>query len=551
MKKIILTVGFASLFLTSCSKTAYQMTQEKKSEQKNEFVWNAANIYFLLTDRFNNGDKSNDVNYGRTEKTAKLRGFEGGDFRGIINKIEDNYFSDLGINAIWMTPIVEQVHGSVNEGQGATYGFHGYWTKDWSSIDKNWGTEKELQELVDKAHAKGIRIMLDAVINHTGPVTDSDGVFPADWVRVSPQCTYDSYETTVECTLVANLPDILTESEDDVLLPPQLIAKWSQEGRLDREVAELNTFFIKYNLPKAPKYYIMKWLSDYIKKYGIDGYRVDTVKHTEESVWKKFAEICQDAFNQYKINHPEKVLDQNDFYLIGEVYNYSVNDALEFPFPDKKVNYFENGFDALINFDLRSTQNETSQQVFNRYNSILQNQMNGKTVMSYITSHDDGSPFDIKRENNFDAATRLLLTPGISQVYYGDESARPLEIEGVDGDANLRSFMNWDDVNSNQETKLLLEHYQKLGKFRRNHPAVGAGNQTDLQDQPYIFTRKYKDDQVVIALDFQSEEKTIDVFSVWADGTILFDAYSSQKLTVENGQVNFRSTFPIVLLEKK
>lgn len=548
MKKILFTIGCASLFLSSCSKTTIESAQQH--EQKQPFVWNGANVYFLLTDRFNNGDKTNDVNYGRTEESAKLRGFEGGDLRGVINKVEDNYFTDLGINAIWMTPIVEQIHGAVNEGQGATYGFHGYWTKDWTSIDKNWGTEKDLKELINKAHTKGIRIVLDAVINHTGPATKEDGVFPTDWVRVSPQCTYASYKTTVECTLVTNLPDILTESETDVMLPPQLLAKWSQEGRLDQEVAELNAFFTKYNLPKAPKYYIMKWLSDYIRKYGIDGYRVDTVKHTEEDVWKKFAEICQDAFAEYKANHPTKVLDKNNFYLIGEVYNYSVNDAQEFPFPDKKVNYFENGFDALINFDLRSTQKESSQEVFNRYNDILQNEMKGKTVMSYITSHDDGSPFDMKRKNTWDAGTRLLLTPGISQVYYGDESSRSLEIEGADGDANLRSFMNWDEIENSADKKALLLHFQKLGQFRRNHPAVGAGKHTDLQNDPYIFHRQYNNDDVIIALGYFRTQKMITVVNLWKDGTKVRDFYTGTTAVVKDGYVVMDTKSDIVLLEK-
>ena len=537
------------MFLSSCSKTTTQATQTIHSE-KQPFVWNGANVYFLLTDRFENGDKKNDVNYGKTAETAKLRGFEGGDFRGVINKIEDNYFSDLGVNAIWMTPIVEQIHGCVDEGQGKTYGFHGYWTKDWTSIDKNWGTEKELQELVDKAHAKGIRIMLDAVINHTGPVTNSDGVFPADWVRVLPQCTYESYNTTIECTLVKNLPDILTESEKDVMLPPQLLAKWSQEGRLDKEVVELNAFFAKYNLPKAPKYYIMKWLSDYIRKYGIDGYRVDTVKHTEEDVWKKFEEICQDAFAQYKAANPRKVLDQNKFFLLGEVYNYSINDAQQFNFPDKKVNYFENGFDALINFDLRSSQKESSQKLFNRYNDILQNEMNGKTVMSYITSHDDGSPFDKNRQNPWDAGTRLLLTPGISQIYYGDETARPLEIEGADGDANLRSNMNWEDIKPNSETESLLNHYQRLGQFRRNHPSVGAGKQTDLQNDPYVFFRKHENDEVIISVGYFREQKLINVASLWKDGTKVRDFYTGTIGVVKNGTIVMNTNSDTVLLER-
>ncbi|MBO6213140.1 alpha-amylase family glycosyl hydrolase [Algoriella sp.] len=550
MKKIFLTIGLASLFLSSCAKITVQGNQENKSTQKQPFVWNGANVYFLLTDRFNNGDKTNDINYGRTAETAKLRGFEGGDIRGVIQKIDQGYFTDLGINAIWMTPIVEQIHGYVDEGQGKTYGFHGYWTKDWTTLDKNFGTEKDLKELVDKAHAKGIRIMLDAVINHTGPVTNVDGVFPVDWVRVSPQCTYESYKTTIECTLVANLPDILTESENDVMLPPQLLAKWSQEGRLEKEVAELNAFFAKYNLPKAPKYYIMKWLSDYVRKYGVDAYRVDTVKHTEEDVWKKFEQICNDALAEYKANNPTKAIDNTDFFLLGEVYNYTINDGQIFPFPDKKVNYFENGFDALINFDLRSSQKESYQQLFDRYDKILHNDMNGKTVMSYITSHDDGSPFDKNRENPWDAGTRLLLAPGISQVYYGDETARPLEVQGVDGDANLRSVMNWEDIKPNSETESLLIHFQKLGQFRRNHPAVGAGKQTDLQNSPYIFTRKYKDDEVIIGLDLSANRKEIDVKSVWADGTKVRDAYSNQQFVVKDGKISIDAPTTIVLVEK-
>ena len=549
MKKILFIIALGSLFLTSCSKTTLQSTQEvTKSDQR--FVWNGANVYFLLTDRFNNGDSKNDINYGRTQETAKLRGFEGGDLRGVIQKVEEGYFTDLGVNAIWMTPLVEQIHGSVDEGQGPTYGFHGYWTKDWTTLDKNFGTEKDLEELVNKAHSKGIRIMLDAVINHTGPVTELDEVFPSDWVRVSPHCTHENYDSTVSCTLVKNLPDILTNKEDEVALPMQLLEKWQNEGRLKQEIEELNTFFAKYKLPKAPKYYIMKWLSDYIRDYGIDAYRVDTVKHTEEDVWKVFAVICKDAFNEYKANNPHKVLDNNEFFLLGEVYNYSINEGQNFSFPDKKVNYFEHGFDALINFDLRSSQNETYQKLFNRYDDIIHNEMKGKTIMNYISSHDDGSPYDKERKDAWDAGTKLLLTPGISQIYYGDETARPLVIEGAEGDANLRSVMNWEAIQPNSETLSLLNHYQKLGQFRNNHPAVGAGKQTVLKAEPYIFHRKYNDDEVIIALDYFREDKMIEVVGLWKDGTKVRDAYSGEVTTVKNGRVVLASSSDIVLLER-
>ena len=86
------------------------------------FVWENASIYFLLTDRFNNGDKTNDLNYNQDKETAVLRGFQGGDLKGIIEKIQDDYFTELGVQAIWFTPVVEQIHGNVDEGTGSTYG---------------------------------------------------------------------------------------------------------------------------------------------------------------------------------------------------------------------------------------------------------------------------------------------------------------------------------------------------------------------------------------------------------------------------------------------
>ncbi|MBP8085030.1 MAG: alpha-amylase, partial [Cloacibacterium sp.] len=269
MKKIVMLSAFA--FLASC-------TSVQNTTPSEPFAWEGANLYFLVTDRFNNGDLKNDVNFNRTEKAAVLRGFEGGDLRGIIQKIDEGYFKKLGINAIWMTPIVEQIHGATDEGTGKTYGFHGYWAKDWTVLDPNFGTEKDLKELVEKAHKQGIRIVLDAVINHTGPTTNLDETYPMTWVRTEPQCKYNNYENFTACTLVANLPDVLTESNEKAGLPTLLEKKWRKEGRYEKEMSELNEFFVKTGYPRAPKYYIMKWLSDYVREFGIDGYRVDTVK---------------------------------------------------------------------------------------------------------------------------------------------------------------------------------------------------------------------------------------------------------------------------------
>lgn len=544
MKKIFILAGLS--LIVSCGSLQHS--------NKKTFTWDGANIYFLLTDRFKNGDPSNDINVGRTEKAAVLRGFEGGDLRGIIQKIDDNYFSNLGINAIWMTPIVEQIHGSTDEGTGKTYAFHGYWAKDWTNLDPNFGTKADLKELVEKAHAKGIRIVLDAVVNHTGPVTERDPVYPNSWVRTSPQCKYSNFENTTACTLVANLPDVLTESDLPAELPQMLVEKWKKEGRYEAEMNSLSDFFARTGYPRAPKYYIMKWLADYVEEFGIDGYRVDTVKHTNEDVWKDFQKVCQEAFDIYKKNNPSEVLDNNPFFTVGEVYGYGISQKQIYDFGDKRVNYYQNGFKSLINFDFKGDANKSYEDLFSNYSKILHSDLNGKTVMNYLTSHDDGWPFDKDRKKTYEAGTKLLLSPGISQVYYGDETARSLTIAGAEGDATLRSNMNWNDVQNKVETKELLQHYQKLGKFRADHPAVGAGIHQMISSSPYWFSRIYtKDDfsdKVLVGLDLPNGTKTVSVKGIFNEKDQVRDAYSGTSMVVKNGAVSFESPFHIVLLEK-
>ncbi len=550
MSRYILFVLILALFL-GCKKTE-PVAVVNDQQQSTSFIWEGANVYFLLTDRFNNGNPDNDLNFDRSKETGKLRGFEGGDIQGVTQKIKAGYFNDLGINAIWMTPVVEQIHGGTDEGTGYSYGFHGYWTKDWTAIDPNFGNAADLAELVKTAHANGIRILLDAVINHTGPVTEKDPVWPSEWVRTEPQCKYNSYESTISCTLVKNLPDILTDSNEAVDLPPQLVDKWKAEGRYDEEVAELDAFFERTGHPRAPRFYIMKWLTDYITDYGIDGYRVDTVKHTEEFVWQEFKKECDHAFAEWKSTNPDLVLDDTPFFLVGEVYGYGISGGQLYDFGDKKVNYFDQAFNSLINFDFKwNARQMENEKLFAKYAKTLDSDLDGFGVMNYLSSHDDGQPFDPERKDPYNTATKLLLAPGASQVYYGDESARSLVIEGTVGDATLRSNMNWGEMEMNAA---ILEHWQKLGSFRNDHPAIGAGVHQMITKSPYVFYRsltKYgMDDQVVIGLDMAIGEKELDVRTVFKDGTELTDAYSGESTVVADGKAKINSKSTIVLLEK-
>ena len=549
---IILFICFAMLF--NC-ENKNSKTEEPKEIVKAPFVWEGANLYFLLTDRFHNGNLLNDVNYNRTKEAGKLRGFEGGDIKGITQKIKAGYFTDLGVNVIWLTPIVEQIHDATDEGTGVSYGYHGYWARDWTALDPNFGTKEDLKELVKTAHSNGIRIVLDAVINHTGPVTKEDTVFPNDWVRTDTQCTYQDYESTVTCTLVKNLPDIRTESNEQVELPSFLVEKWKSEGRYEQEVKELDAFFERTGYPRAPRFYIIKWLTDYITEFGIDGYRADTVKHTEAYVWQEFRAQCDYAFAEYKKNNHEEVLDENPFYLVGEVYNYNIATGKLFDFGDKQVDYFDNSFHSLINFGFKYDAKGDYESLFSKYSRLLHNELKGLGTLNYLTSHDDGSPFDAKREKPIEAITKLILTPGTSQLYYGDETARPLVIDGTVGDATLRSVMNWESIKQDEKTKEVLLHTQKLGQFRANHPAVGAGTHQMITHDPYLFYRSYYkneySDIVVIGLDLPIGSKTLDVSKIFKDGDNLHDAYSNQDVSVRNGKVILNSDFNIVLLELK
>ena len=532
--------------------------KEAEIKQKKEvpFVWEAANVYFLLTDRFNNGDVTNDINFSRTAETAKLRGFKGGDIKGVTQKIEEGYFTDLGINAIWMTPLVEQIRGGTDEGTGLSYGFHGYWASDWTALDPNFGTKEDLKELIEVAHKNGIRVLLDAVINHTGPVTENDPVWPEDWVRTSPKCDFSNFENTVTCTLVDNLPDVKTEHNEIAILPPHLVDKWKKEGRYEQELQELDAFFERTGHPRAPRFYIMKWLTDYITEFGIDGYRVDTVKHTEAYVWQEFKKECDFAFAEFKKNNADKVLDDNDFYLVGEVYNYSISAKKAFDFGDRKVNYFDNSFNSLINFELKWNAAQMHiDSMFTKYSKILSSDLKGYGVLNYMSSHDDSQPFDAKREKPYETATKLFLCPGTALVYYGDESARNLAIEDAEGDAKLRSFMNWEAIQNDSETQKVLKHWQKLGRFRANHPSVGAGVHQKISKKPYVFSRNYSkgdyNDTVVVGLGLAVGIKQLDVSKVFKDGDELYDAYSGIQSLVENGKVTIDSSFDLVLLAKK
>ncbi|MEE0858673.1 MAG: alpha-amylase family glycosyl hydrolase [Acutalibacteraceae bacterium] len=576
----------ASAVTTTTTSSQATSTAVQSTKDASTFSWDNATVYFLLTDRFNNGDTSNDHSYGRGLKQDgtvasydNYAAFQGGDFKGITQKIEDGYFENLGVNAIWMSAPYEQIHGYCVGCDGdsfAHYSYHGYYVLDYTEADANFGTKEEFKELVDTAHEHGIRIVLDIVMNHAGYNTIQDmseysfGELKSGWesyyynhsnINNTTYHSYINYDASssvwgnwwgsdwIRCGLpgytsgsgdiegsLAGLPDFKTGSSTSVSLPKVLQTKWNKEGTYSTKAA-------KYGTSNTVTGYISDWLAEWVREYGVDGFRCDTAKHVETSAWKTLKTKCVAALKEWKAANPDKALDDEEFWMTGECFGHKA---------EKSYYYTEGGFDSMINFEFAPAVNSSNipsassvESVYSRYASSI-NSDPDFNVLSYIASHDTTlASGDRKYAGSF-----LLMLPGGVQIYYGDETNRPLvnsSFANVDPGAGhqFRSFMNWSSQDS-----ATLSHWQKVGTFRNNHVAVGAGQHTQISSYSsstgYTFARTYDDGEVVdsiVATLFAPANTSIsvDVSSVWANGTIVTNAYDGSTATVTNGKATFNS----------
>lgn len=586
---VVLTLALAvSCFCIAPAASAVQAddvsAKATASHGGDTFSWDNASVYFLLTDRFYNGDTSNDHSYGRgldangnvvSLSTAEARAtFHGGDFAGITQKIEEGYFDDLGVNAIWLSAPYEQIHGYVVGDNSSPsfghYSYHGYYVLDYTESDKNFGTKEEFQTLVDTAHKHGIRIVMDIVMNHSGynSLYDMDeygyGTVKPGWdsyyfahknVNNADYHSYIDYETSeadwgnwwggswVRAGLpgykqgggdpvtqsLAGLPDFRTESTESVGIPPFLKTKWTREGTYNEKIA-------KYGSTGTVSDYLVKWLAEWVETYGVDGFRCDTAKHVEYASWAKLKSACVDALRTWKAKNPDKALDDLDFWMTGEVWDHGVG---------KDAYYTQGKFDSLINFSTQGGGLLASGRLPGVYSDFAAsiNSDPEFNVLSYISSHDSV----LASGDMIRTGSAFLLLPGAVQIYYGDESGRGL-VPGIGFDGSggaghsLRSDMNWNSMN-----EATLAHWQKVGTFRNNHIAVGGGSHKALTATAgTAFSRIYDKnnilDKVACVVDAGSNKSvTIDVSSLWADGQEVVNAYDDSSATVTGGKVTFNS----------
>lgn len=565
------------------SSTSASSTAAGSLVEDDGFTWDNANVYFLLTDRFRNGNTSNDHSYGRTlDKNGNpLSGwdtnpgtFHGGDFAGVTQSIEEGYFDKLGVNALWISAPYEQIHGYCDSGKGfAHYSYHGYYVLDYTETDANFGTKEEFQTLVDTAHEHGIRVIMDIVLNHAGyntvadmeqfgfgtlldgasdfkyKLTDVGDVnshidfkssasdwgnwWGNDWIRSGlPGYTEgagDDYTRSLE-----GLPDFRTEQTKSVSIPPLLKTKWTQEGTYNQKVA-------KYGSSNTVTGYISTWLAEWVKEYGVDGFRCDTAKHVEKASWNQLKQACVSALKEWRANNKGKAgADwKEDFWMTGEHWDHGVGyDSY----------YSEGGFDSMINFGITGGGALASGAVANTYQGYADqiNTKEGFNVLSFMSSHDETLTRGDENTMLYNAAAFLLL-PGAVQIFYGDETNRPLysgvAFDGYGGSGHaLRSDMNWNSMD-----KTLLAQWQKVGQFRDKHVSIGGGSNVKLSATNGVaFGRTYDKygvtDQAAAVIGCNKNSSvTVDVSALWKDGSYVINAYDNSSSVVTNGKVTFNS----------
>lgn len=513
------------------NEAASNRQQAKTNKKPDGFNWKNATVYFVLTDRFQNGNPANDNSYGRHKDGMQEIGtFHGGDLQGLTAKLD--YLQQLGVNVLWISSPLEQMHGWVgggDKGDFPHYGYHGYYHLDWTKLDANMGTEADLKNLIQQAHRRGIRVLFDIVMNHTGYATLADmqefnfGGFylkpeeitatlgkkwtdwqpkkgqnwhsfndfikfgdsqawqnwwGKDWVRADIG-DYDSPKFDDLKMSLSALPDLKTESESAVKLPRFFQHKNTNAKELENAKV---------------RDYLIAWLTDWVRRYGVDGFRVDTAKHVEKSTWLALKQASQQALKEWQRNNPKESFG-DDFWMTGEAWGHGVF----------KSDYYQNGFDAMINFDFQD-QAKNALDCFARIEPVYR-EMNDKlkdfNVLSYLSSHDTRLFFHSDSERNTvkqkTAANLLLLSSGAVQIYYGDESGREFGATGSDPIQGTRSDMNWRDLQNDGNKQALHRHWQKLAQFRQRHQAVGAGVHQTLKSEGYFaFSRTLGEDKVMV-----------------------------------------------------
>lgn len=480
---IVVTDQYGNEYTTSVQ---VEVTARNK-KNADDFDWDESVIYFMVTDRFFDGNESNNTASGEKTYGKNNAGlYHGGDFAGITQKLD--YLENLGINTIWITPIVENIPGVTVTDTGKedvpyNAAYHGYWASDFTKLNPTLGTEEEFQTLIDQAHNRGIRIMVDIVVNHAGYDTDFGDMIRSGDDIVSGSDQKDS---------LSNLPDFRTE---DPAVSAQLV----------------------------------KWQTQWVKDFGIDYFRVDTVKHVENDTWAELKNALTEV--------------DSDFKMIGEYAGggYASNgntlgtgemdSDLDFDFNDQATNFVKGNISSVESF------------LTSRNSGLNNTYMTGQ----FLGSHDEdgfkkklldgGMAEDAATAASMVAASLQITAKGQPVIYYGEE----IGLTGLNNypyQTNRYDF-DWSIVSNDNKT---YQHYKKMLSIRNAYTDVFArGDRKTIlasDENGYdIVSRSYKGTKLYVGLNIKDVAQTVEIPVSENNGTVLKDLYSGKTYTVSNGKI--------------
>ncbi|MBD0420036.1 pullulanase-type alpha-1,6-glucosidase [Streptomyces sp. TRM S81-3] len=476
-------------------------------------------FYFVLPDRFANGDTRNDkggltgsrltTGYDPTDKGF----YQGGDLKGLTRKLD--YIKDLGTTAIWMAPIFKNqpVQGT---GKDASAGYHGYWITDFTQVDPHFGTNEDLETLIDKAHAKGMKVFFDVITNHTADVVDyeeksydylSKGAFPyltkdgkpfddadyADGTERFPSVGAGSFPRTPVVPAAKRNLKVPSWLNDPAMYHNRGDSTWAGESTTYGDFSGLDDLWTERpEVVEGMERIYQRWVKD----FGIDGFRIDTVKHVNMEFWTQWA-TALDAYAAKR--------GREDFFMFGEVYSADtsvtspyvtrgrLDSTLDFPFQDAARAYVSQGGSA-----------KKLAQVFGDDYKYTTDKANAYEQVTFLGNHDMGRFGTFLKQDDPKASDAellkkdmlanelMFLSRGNPVIYYGDEQG----FTGAGGDKDARQTLFAsrtadyldDDLIGTDRTHAedtydtrspLYRQISALADLRKAHPALADGVQTE------------------------------------------------------------------------
>ncbi|GAA4441006.1 pullulanase-type alpha-1,6-glucosidase [Phytohabitans houttuyneae] len=488
-RSVLLSVAAVSTLLISTAP-ASAAAEKAPPPAKHEITAKAEQFYFMLPDRFANGDRRNDRGGLAGDRLATGydpgdKGFyHGGDLRGVIDKLD--YIQGLGTTAIWMAPVFKN-----RPVQGDSAGYHGYWITDFTELDPHFGTKADLRELIAKAHSRGIKVYLDIITNHTADVIRyAEGEY--GYVDKATEPYRDAQGRPFEDRNYADgtrafpavdaaksfpyTPVFPTKADERVKVPAWLNDPTMYHNRGDStfsgENSEYGDFFGLDDLwTERPEVVegMTKIYADWVRSMGVDGFRIDTTKHVNMDFWPRFTSGIE------RVAKP-------DFFMFGEVYSADpaftssyvrqggLPATLDFPFQEAARGYAAQGASARTLADLYAA------------DDLYTARETGATRLpTFLGNHDMGRIGSFVAAGGTDPATHLrrdvlahelmFLTRGQPVIYSGDEQG----FTGPGGDKDARQDMFASTTPDYLDDDLLgTDRTHATDQFDTGHPIYRA-----------------------------------------------------------------------------